>query len=701
MDKHSKCSRAGRRVFIAVLAAALTVSLLGFAGCSKNPPATDTIDAPNTGSSAAALDAAPYDAYTEKDGTWAVYWYICGSDIELRENLNYTASGQLMEMMSVSLPDYMTVVVNAGGAKAWHLNGIDPRVINRLVYQGDTLKVVNTQPLSNMGDPETFADFLTYCNTNYPAEHQVLIMYDHGGGSLYGIAFDDLYNMDSLSINDVDQVIKARPAASGKYEVAGLSACLMSTIDSVAVFNGYANYLVASEESQLGVSWDYGALLQAIVDNRNIGGADLGKAIADGYYASCEEAGYTSYTTLSVIDMDYADDLLTAYNDVGDELLQGAVANGSEYIAAFARAAYASENYGAKNDPSDGFDMMDLGNMVTHARDILPNSSAAMLKAIDNSVVYHLTNPMRAEGLGISCFFTYTGYQNAYDSFMELKTSPGFKYFYEYACKGALSPEGKDYLDSLSAKPETPETLPPPKDLGLDNHPLSVGETGHYILELGDLTNNVAAVFLEVGVYDRDTEDFWLVGTSDELNADWKRGIFSDKFSDTWGSLDGASCYVQAVSKGEDFVLYRVPVLHNGVQKNLMVVYVTDPQDPEGGYYQILGLITLPDDDTNAADTVFEDLSVGDVIEPILLYNNRYNYKEGVGFVQDDSEVLWNPRNTIVVTKDTSFYNESMGPGFYMVRFYMIDYAGNVHLSEMGGYRVTPNGEIVPEAIQM
>jgi len=689
-----------RIVFLAALSVVLAISLLAFAGCKSNHPPTDAINGSNAGSPASALAAAPYDAYTAKDGTWAVYWYICGSDIELREDLNYTASGQLREMMSVDMPDYMTVVINAGGAKDWHLNGIDSGVINRLVYKGDTLRLVDTKPLSNMGDPETLADFLTYCNTSYPAEHQVLIIYDHGGGSLYGIAFDDLYNMDSLSLNDVDQVIKARPAASGKYEVAGLSACLMSTIDSIAVFNGYANYLVASEESQLGVSWDYGALLQAIADNREINGAELGIAIADGYYASCEKEGYTSMVTLSVIDMDHADELLTAYNDVGNELLQGAIANGSEYIAAYARACYASEYYGTKNDPADGYDMMDLGNMVTYARDILPNSSGPMLKAIDNAMVYHLTNPMRADGLGISCFFTYSGRQNAYDYFMDLRTSPGFKYFYEYGVSGSLSAEAKDYLDSLSVKAEKPEPLPPPIELGLDNHPLHIGSDGHWVLDLGDKANNVATVFLQVGVYDREDEDYWLTGTTNEIYSDWNKGVFRDKYDNTWGSIDGAFCYVEAISEGDDFVLYRVPVLHNGVQKNLMVAYVWAPGHEESGYYQILGLITLPDDDTNAADAVFEELKVGDVIEPILLYNNRYNFKEGVGFVLEDSEVLWNPRNSITVTKDTSFYDRDNGPGEYMVRFQMIDYSGAVHLSDPGYYHVDPLGNIEAEDMQ-
>ena len=687
------------RVFIVALSVMLAVSLLVFAGCKKDAPA-NPLDIEIGGSSAAALSNAPYDAYTAKDGTWAVYWYVCGSDIELRDDVRYAASGQILEMMEVTLPDNVTWVIEAGGAKAWHLDGIDPSVLNYLVYKGDTLTVEDTRPLASMGDAQTFADFLTYCNTNYPAENQVIIIYDHGGGSLYGIAFDDLYYMDSLSLPDIGQVIETCPAASGMYEAFGLCACLMSTIDSVAVLNGYTNYIVGSEEVELGCTWDFEKIAAAMVENPKINGAELGRVIGEGYYAQCEEVGYTVYTTSSTIDMAYADELLAAYNDMCNELLLGAAEKGSEFMTAFGRAAYDSENYGAMHGPTSDYDLVDIGHLVVNAKDILPNSADAMLKAIDNAMAVHITNPMRADGHGISFYFPYTESLNGLNLFMTLDTAPALKYYYEYAATGALSAEGQEYLDSLTTEPTTPEILPDKTDLGLDNHPLIVGRDGNYIMDLGDKVGNVAAVYIEVGVYDRDDEDFWLVGTSDKITADWGNGVFFDNFDDTWGSIDGASCYVEAVGEGEGYVLYRVPVLHNDVEKNLMVAFTKEPDRPGGGYYEILGLITPAPYQSNAAEAMYEELAVGDVIEPVFLFNNRYSYKEGVGTVLSDNEVLWNPRNTVTVTRSTSFYNASMGPGEYMIRFYMIDFSGGIHLSQPGYYRVDGDGTIEAEALE-
>ena len=687
-------ARLGHHLFKVVLSVILAFSLFGLSGCSLaelfNKP-KDPVDAPDTNSdnkdTNTALDNAPYDRYTKKDGTWAVYWYLCGSDIELRENVAYTATGQLQKMMKVTLPDNVTVVIQAGGAKKWHLQGIDPSLTNILVYRGNTLKVVETKPLANMGDPNTFADFLAYCNKNYPAENQVVMIYNHGGGSLYGIAFDALHNSDSLTLPEISQVIKARPAASGMYELVDLSACLMSTIDTIAVFNGYTRYLTASEEVRLGCAWDYTKVFNVFVNDPKPNGAKLGKVIADGYMTLCESVGYTNYTTLSVIDMAYADELLTAYNNVGIELLNSALRDGSEYIAAFGRAAYASENYGAMKGPTSDYDMVDLGDLMINAKDLLPKSSDAMIRAIKKVVVYQVTNPVKEKGLGISCFYPFTNKETAYKRFFALETSPAFYYYYEYVTTGNLSTEAQKYLASLATSPTptpTPAPLPEPSKLGLDGVGLSPHGNGVYWLELGKKADNVAAVYLLAGQYVPSAGNFVLYGTRDCTYQDWEFGMFYDVFDAKWGSIDGSFCYMEAVSKGPGIVLYRVPVYHNGILKDMMVAYsYTEPNYYQGQYY-IMGLITTSSPETNAAEAIYEKLQIGDVIEPILLSFNQDQVRKS-----DYSGTATVSLGTaITVSSNTRFSEKSLGDGFFMISFVMIDYTGAWHFSKNGFYSI-------------
>jgi hypothetical protein len=630
----------------------------------------------------------PYKPYTAKDGTWAVYWYICGSDLELRDDLNFTPTGQIQEMLSVTLPDNVTAVLEVGGAKRWHNSFVDPDVINRFVYRGDTLTQVETKPLANMGDGQTLAEFLEYCNLNYPAEHQVVVIYDHGGGSTLGVAFDDLYNMEPISLPELEQAFAARPAASGTYELVGLSACLMSTIDAIGSLEGQARYLVASEESQLGCSWDYSTLFSAIALDTTIDGAALGKAIANGYAAQCKHFGYTAYTTLSVIDLAYASDLVKAYNDVGNELLQGVAANGVDCFANLGRAAYISENYGANDSPTSCYDMVDLGNLVTNARELLPNSAEPMLQAINKAVIYHVTNPLRADGLGISCYFPYTGSLELFEGYTKLEASPAFRYYYDYAFNGSLSEEGRSYLASLSAEvvEGEAERLPSPSELGLDGCGISLHGNGTYWLELEERAAYVSAVYLRVGIYDQKTGDMILLGTRDDIYKDWELGLFADQFDVRWGSLDGALCYMEAVGQAEDKLLYRVPVYHNGVPKNLMVAYSGTEQHKSNGSYQILGLLSTNDSESPSPNPTFENLKTGDVIEPILYrLSAASDYRNDIGGPGEPMT------RAITVTKGTRFYDTDLGDGLYFISFEIIDYSATRHYSKSALY-VIENG---------
>ena len=49
-------------------------------------------------------------------GSWAVYWYLCGSDLESEGGF---ATDDLLELLEVRLPENVTVVIETGGAVEW------------------------------------------------------------------------------------------------------------------------------------------------------------------------------------------------------------------------------------------------------------------------------------------------------------------------------------------------------------------------------------------------------------------------------------------------------------------------------------------------------------------------------------------------------------------------------------------------------
>ncbi len=66
-----------------------------------------------------------------EDETWAVYWYLCGSDLESYAGC---ATRDMAEMLDVALPDEVQVVIQTGGAAGWNNFEIDDDSIGRYLY---------------------------------------------------------------------------------------------------------------------------------------------------------------------------------------------------------------------------------------------------------------------------------------------------------------------------------------------------------------------------------------------------------------------------------------------------------------------------------------------------------------------------------------------------------------------------------------
>ncbi|MDE7230485.1 MAG: hypothetical protein K2N56_08400, partial [Oscillospiraceae bacterium] len=255
------------------------------------------------------------------DGTWAVYWYLCGSDLETKGGF---ATADLQEMLEVDLPENVNVVIQTGGASVWQNELMDPSKIQRWLYNSEGLRLVDERNTANMGDAQTLYDFLAFANTNYPADKVAVTFWNHGGGSVSGAAFDELHGLDSLDLSEMYQAFDAVwPAntADPALELVGFDTCLMATLDVAAVFQNFAKYLVASEELEPGNGWLYSGWLSELAADPSMNGGDLGIAICNTYYDGCEAMGTEDQTTLSVTALTKLTPLLEAFVIFGQAAL--------------------------------------------------------------------------------------------------------------------------------------------------------------------------------------------------------------------------------------------------------------------------------------------------------------------------------------------------------------------------------------------
>ena len=589
------------------------------------------------------------------DDTWAVYLYLCGSDLESEDG---AATSDIMEMLEVELPENVQVVIETGGAYGWQNDWVDPNYLERYVYSSNGMELIEQQSLANMGDPDTLHDFLTFCKENYPADHQAVLFWNHGGGSVAGVAFDENYNYDSLTLDEMYDAFSDVYEVSindQPFELVGFDACLMATIDTAFTFMDVAKFMVASEETEPGNGWYYTGWLQELADHPEMNGAQLGKAICDSYVEGCEMEWTEDSVTLSVTDLSAVEPLIVAYDNVGKEALRSA-SEDDTFITEFARSARSAENYGGNSKEEGYTNMVDLGDLVKYSEELLPETSADLLNCLEQSIVYKVNGPYRSQSTGLSCYHSYNADEDDYYGYTKIGASEPFKYLYGYEISGALTAEGQKFIEEMGY-----ESLPEIATFassGLEDYPIILNEEGYATLDIGaETANMLQAVYFQLSYVEEENDISMLLGRDNNLEADWDNGVFSDNFDGYWGAIDGHFVYMELVDEKEDYNLYTVPILLNGEEYNLQVAYnFTDEA------YKILGARGGVED-SGMSDKELIKLKAGDEITTLLY---------GASYSGDDDYVL-TESETFKVTDDTKFEDQYMGDGEFLMMFEMVD----------------------------
>lgn len=596
-------------------------------------------------------------------GTWAIYWYLCGSDLESNGGF---ATSDLMEMMEVALPENVRVVIQTGGAKTWQNNVVDADILQRYVYDSEGLTLVDELPPASMGDAATLTDFLRYCKQNYPAEKTAVLFWNHGGGSVSGAAFDERYGYDSLTLDEMQTAfgrVWEADENNPPLELVGFDTCLMATVDVAGTFAGTARYLVASEEVEPANGWDYTGWLGALAADPAMDGAALGEVICDAYYAGCQAVGTHSNATLSLTDLTRTGPLLEAYEAFGAEALAAACEDPG-FFSRFARIAAQSENYGGNTREQGYTNMVDLGHMARQSTGLL-QTAGDVLNALEDCVLYRVSGPYRAESTGLSCYYSYNGDLNDLYGYTNVGAGQAFKYFYSYELTGQLDDNGMEYISDLNY-----EELPQIQSLatmGWDGIPLQVDEDGVSHLTLGPEADSIlAGIGFSLYYFDEENDIMLLLGTDNDMNADWENGVFSDNFRGVWGGIDGHMVYMELCFEGEDYNLYSVPVLLNGEPYNLQVAYDFTTEE-----WSILGA-RQGIGEAGMSDKELRLLQPGDTLTTIW-YLSSYSGEDGLEAYAVEE---------LTVTADTAFAEMELPNGRYGMVFEMRDAMDNYAYSD-------------------
>lgn len=636
----------------------------------KNVPTDSEAATGDTGKDTPQVEEISYD--TE----WVVYWYLCGSDLETNGG---AATNDLAEMLDVQLPDNVKVVIQTGGSAFWHNDFVNPEALGRYLYDSEGLKLVEELPSASMGDAQTLRDFLAFGKENFPARHTAVVLWNHGGGSVTGASFDELYGFDSLSLAEMNRAftdVFGENPQNQPVDIIGFDTCLMATVDTANTFAGIAKYLVASQELEPGNGWLYSGWIGTIAEKPAMEPLDLAKAICDSYVEGCKLVGTEDNITLSVTDLSKVSALVAAYDDFGKEALAAAVENPA-FFAHFSQIAGSIENYGG-NTREQGFtNMTDLGSLAVKASDILPNTTKAVADALNDCVVYKVNGMYRPESQGLSCYYSYNGDVDDFVNYIGVGAADSFKYLYAYGLTGELSEDGMEYIAEMNYT-SLPELLTL-KSVDWEDKAVTVDENGNATLTLGsEAIDILSSLTFELYYADPEEDIMLCLGTDNDIIADWENGIFKDNFRGVWGSLDGALCYMEIAYEGDDYNLYSIPIMLNGEEYNLLVIYDFTTEE-----YAIAGA-RKPLNESGAADKNLRYLVEGDEIRTI-------HYATAIS---GDGELTAVPIDTIKVTPDTAFAETELGDGMFIMMFVMQDSQGNVATSAAVTFE-SSGGEII------
>lgn len=255
----------------------------------------------NTGKLSSASTAAKRTVlYGDGSDKVTVMVYLCGTDLESKKGM---ASADLREMAQAELGSNVNLIVYTGGCSEWKTRGISNTAHQIYAVEDGGLRLLNRDAGGRraMTDPAALSGFIRWTAERYPANRNILVMWDHGGGSVSGFGYDETRkDAGSMTLSSVAKALKDGGVA---FDFVGFDACLMASVETALTLAPYSDYLIASEETEPGIGWYHTRWLTELGRDPAIDTPSLGKIIADDFVQTCAQQCRGQKTTLSVTDL--------------------------------------------------------------------------------------------------------------------------------------------------------------------------------------------------------------------------------------------------------------------------------------------------------------------------------------------------------------------------------------------------------------
>ena len=502
---------------------------------------------------------------SDNTAMWTVMIYLCGTDLESEGGM---ATSNL-EMISKTVPDSnVNVLIQTGGTKAWQTEekigiNIAADKLQRWSYGKDGFTLVDELENASMAKHTTLSDFIRWGAENYPAEKNMLIMWDHGGGSAKGLVLDELHDKAIMSVEGMERGLKN---GGQHFDLFMTDTCLMASLETAQAVQPYADYLLASEEVLPGLGSNYEEWLQDLYDEPECGPKRLGKNIVDAtelMYAEDTDPSSLKGLTFSVIDLSKVGFVADAFNAYMKEVVN--LIPDPKAFGKYLSAVSTTDRY-AETEMWDLYDLARRGLKGGISKEAVLN----LENAVDEAVVADVRGAYHPYSHGLSAFISYNGDVGKLDRFAR-------------TCK---NPWQMAFLDAVSLKWDAPEwavevsgEIPQLKpELYTVNFDIDISEDmDRETLNIYSGIESGGDIRYELQRYDEQHEEWQSLGESEdvdmiaknedgsfELSADFtgKWPAINDQFLNvTTKDVTGHSVLMQASVLAPDFDPERLKML--------------------------------------------------------------------------------------------------------------------------------------------
>jgi len=244
----------------------------------------------------------------------------------------------------------------------------------------------------NMGDPATLTRFITDSKALYPATRNALVLWNHGGG-ITGLCWDDTSSSDKLTMPELRSGIANGGLA---FDVVVFNACVMAVAEVAHQIQGYAGYVVFSQENMYAVGFPYDKVAADLEADSAMDGRTMALMMAQDYVDFYAASSYSS-VTISVYDMTYLGSVAGAVNTFAN----AQIATMATYYKTYKSIR---QSVPAPNNAADLYRYAQLVSTSTTITSTTVKSAASgVMSAVDAAIIYewHTADITGENGLGI------------------------------------------------------------------------------------------------------------------------------------------------------------------------------------------------------------------------------------------------------------------------------------------------------------